>query len=214
MGHQGRRRRVPVPAAGVAGWSSTRTPAPTRVADHEDARRRRRCGCCTGPSPGSREDYAALRNNTAAAKLIEYTNHLTKEGVTARAAVEPLVLMVAPLAPHLAEELWRRLGHDTSLAHGPFPQADPAYLVEDTVEYPVQVNGKVRGAITVPRRRRRRRGRGRRAGRREGGGLPGRRHAEEGDRRRRASSSTSSSSRCYAQPSWRSVTPSFQILVM
>jgi leucyl-tRNA synthetase len=95
------------------------------------------------------EDYAALRNNTAAAKLIEYTNHLTKEGVSARAAVEPLVLMVAPLAPHLAEELWRRLGHETSLAHGPFPQADPAFLVEDTVEYPVQVNGKVRGRITV-----------------------------------------------------------------
>jgi leucyl-tRNA synthetase len=63
--------------------------------------------------------------------------------------VEPLVLMVAPLAPHLAEELWRRLGHETSLAHGPFPRADPAFLVEDTVEYPVQVNGKVRGRITV-----------------------------------------------------------------
>lgn len=98
---------------------------------------------------GVSEDYAALRNNTAAAKLIEYTNHLTKEGVTARAAIEPLVLMVAPLAPHLAEELWNRLGHDTPLAHGPFPVADPAYLVEDTVEYPVQVNGKVRGRITV-----------------------------------------------------------------
>lgn len=98
---------------------------------------------------GVSEDYAALRNNTAAAKLIEYTNHLTKEGVTARAAIEPLVLMVAPLAPHLAEELWRRLGHDTSLAHGPFPVADPAYLVEDTVEYPVQINGKVRSRITV-----------------------------------------------------------------
>jgi leucyl-tRNA synthetase len=95
-------------------------------------------------------DYAGLRNNTAAAKLIEYTNHLTKQGVTARAALEPLVLMVAPLAPHMAEELWRRLGHDTSLAHGPFPVADPQYLVEDTVEYPVQVNGKVRGHITVP----------------------------------------------------------------
>ena len=58
--------------------------------------------------------------------------------------------MVAPLAPHLAEELWQRLGHETSLAHGPFPVADPQYLVEDTVEYPVQVNGKVRGHITVP----------------------------------------------------------------
>ncbi|MBS1696134.1 MAG: leucine--tRNA ligase [Actinobacteria bacterium] len=99
---------------------------------------------------GVSEDYAALRNNTAAAKLIEYTNHLTKEGVAARAAVEPLVLMVAPLAPHLAEELWRRLGHDTTLAHGPFPVADPAYLVDDSVEYPVQVNGKVRGRVTVP----------------------------------------------------------------
>jgi leucyl-tRNA synthetase len=98
---------------------------------------------------GVSEDYAALRNNTAAAKLIEYTNHLTKEGVSARAAVEPLVLMVAPLAPHLAEELWRRLGHETSLAHGPFPVADERYLVDDTVELPVQVNGKVRGKITV-----------------------------------------------------------------
>ena len=98
---------------------------------------------------GVTEDYVALRNNTAAAKLIEYTNHLTKEGVSARAAIEPLVLMVAPLAPHLAEELWKRLGHDTSLAHGPFPVADPQYMVDDTIEFPVQVNGKVRGKITV-----------------------------------------------------------------
>ncbi len=98
---------------------------------------------------GVADDYAGLRNNTAAAKLIEYTNHLTKEGVTARAALEPLVLMVAPLSPHLAEELWQRLGHSKSLAHGPFPVADPQYLVDDTVEYPVQVNGKVRGRITV-----------------------------------------------------------------
>jgi leucyl-tRNA synthetase len=100
---------------------------------------------------GVSEDYAALRNNTAAAKLIEYTNHLTKEhrDSVPRAAAEPLVLMLAPLAPHLAEELWLRLGHTTSLAHGPFPEADSAYLVEDTVEYPVQVNGKVRGRVVV-----------------------------------------------------------------
>ena len=100
---------------------------------------------------GVSEDYAALRNNTAAAKLIEYTNHLTKKhrDSVPRAAVEPLVLMVAPLAPHLAEELWLRMGHTTSLAHGPFPQFDPAYLVDDTVEYPVQVNGKVRGRVVV-----------------------------------------------------------------
>lgn len=100
---------------------------------------------------GVSEDYVALRNNTAAAKLIEYTNHLTKQyrdGVP-RAAVEPLVLMLAPLAPHMSEELWLRLGHGRSLAHGPYPVADPAYLVDDTVEYPVQVNGKVRGRVVV-----------------------------------------------------------------
>lgn len=100
---------------------------------------------------GVSDDYVGLRNNTAAAKLIEYTNHLTKaypDGAPA-AAVEPLVLMAAPLAPHLAEELWRRLGHDDSLAHGPWPVLDESYLAEDTVEYPVQVNGKVRGRITV-----------------------------------------------------------------
>ncbi len=98
---------------------------------------------------GVAEDYAGLRNNTAVAKLIEYTNHLTKQSITARDGVEPLVLMLAPVAPHLAEEMWRRLGHDRSLAHGPFPQPDPQYLVDDTVEYPVQVNGKVRGRISV-----------------------------------------------------------------
>jgi leucyl-tRNA synthetase len=100
---------------------------------------------------GVSQDYASLRNNTAVAKLIEYTNHLTKQhrdGVP-RAAVEPLVLMLAPLAPHVAEELWQRLGNPASLAHGPFPVADSAYLVDDTVEYPVQVNGKVRGKVVV-----------------------------------------------------------------
>ena len=95
--------------------------SPTTSSDDETLRRLHRT------IAGVSEDYAALRNNTAAAKLIEYTNHLTKEhgrDVPAR-AVEPLVLMVAPLAPHLAEELWQRLGHDTSLAHGPFPQRRP-----------------------------------------------------------------------------------------
>ena len=98
---------------------------------------------------GVSADYPGLRNNTAIAKLIEYANHLTKQSVTAREAITPLVLMLAPVAPHLAEEMWRRLGHDRSLAHGPFPQADPRYLVDENVEYPVQVNGKVRGRISV-----------------------------------------------------------------
>ncbi|MBY6351536.1 leucine--tRNA ligase [Rhodococcoides corynebacterioides] len=96
-------------------------------------------------------DYAALRDNTAGAKLIELTNHLTKEypGGAPRSAVEPLVLMLAPLAPHIAEELWTLLGHDGSLAHGPFPTADETWLVDDTVDYPIQVNGKVRSRVSV-----------------------------------------------------------------
>ncbi|MFI9507078.1 leucine--tRNA ligase [Nocardia sp. NPDC052566] len=101
---------------------------------------------------GVDEDLAALRDNTAGAKLIELTNHLTKtypDGAP-RSVVEPVVLMVAPLSPHIAEELWERLGHTESLAHGPFPEADPALLVDESVEYPIQVNGKVRSRIQVP----------------------------------------------------------------
>jgi len=97
-------------------------------------------------------DYEGLRFNTAVAKLIELNNHLTKtmgDGIP-REVAEPLVLMMAPITPHVAEELWARLGHTTSLAYEPFPVADPALLVEDTVEYPVQVNGRVRGRVTVP----------------------------------------------------------------
>jgi len=60
------------------------------------------------------------------------------------------VLMLAPLAPHIAEELWSRLGHAESLAWEPFPLADPALLVDDMIEVPVQVNGKVRVVLSVP----------------------------------------------------------------
>jgi leucyl-tRNA synthetase len=98
---------------------------------------------------GVRDDMDGLRLNTAIAKLIELNNHLTKLGGCPLEIAEPLVLMVAPLAPHLAEELWAKLGHSQSLATEPFPVADPAMLVADTVEYPVQINGKVRSHITV-----------------------------------------------------------------
>ncbi|AEA28756.1 leucine--tRNA ligase [Pseudonocardia benzenivorans] len=102
---------------------------------------------------GVHEDFPALHYNTAAAKLIELNNHLTKvyggAGVP-RAVAEPLVLMLAPLAPHVAEELWAILGHDGSLAYEPFPVADARYLVAETAEYPIQFNGKVRSRITVP----------------------------------------------------------------
>ncbi len=100
-----------------------------------------------------REGMEKLRFNVAIAKITELNNHLTARypsGRVPRAVAEPLVQMLAPLAPHVAEELWSRLGHGSSLAHGPFPEADPAYLVDETVEVPVQVNGKVRTRVVVP----------------------------------------------------------------
>ncbi|MEV4637254.1 leucine--tRNA ligase [Actinoplanes sp. NPDC049548] len=98
---------------------------------------------------GVREDMDELRFNTAIAKLIQLTNTLTPLETTSREAVEPLVLMMSPFAPHLAEELWRKLGHDGTLAYTEFPVADPAQLVAESVTYPVQVNGKVRGRVEV-----------------------------------------------------------------
>ncbi|TNC18123.1 leucine--tRNA ligase [Georgenia sp. 311] len=95
-------------------------------------------------------EMSAMRVNTAIARLIVLNNHLTPMERSPREAVEPLLLMLAPVAPHIAEELWRRLGHEGSLAHEPFPVADPALLVEDTVTCVVQVAGKLRDKLEVP----------------------------------------------------------------
>jgi leucyl-tRNA synthetase len=97
-----------------------------------------------------RTEMDALRFNTAIAKLIELNNGVTKLDATPREVAEALVLMVAPLAPHLAEELWRKLGHDGTVTYVDFPVADPQYLVDETIEYPVQINGKVRSHVVVP----------------------------------------------------------------
>jgi leucyl-tRNA synthetase len=100
---------------------------------------------------GVRSDMEGLRFNTAIAKLIELTNRataVTAQG-TPRALAEPLAQMVSPFAPHVAEELWHRMGHGESLAYSDFPVADPALLVAESVTYPVQVNGKIRGRIEV-----------------------------------------------------------------
>ena len=99
---------------------------------------------------GVSTDYVEMAYNTAIAKLIVLTSHLTKSGQPVpRSVAEALVQMTAPLAPHISEEMWQRLGHPESLAHGPFPVADPALLVAEVVEYPIQVKGKVRARITV-----------------------------------------------------------------
>lgn len=98
-----------------------------------------------------REGMDSLRFNIAIARITELNNHLTQaypDGLP-RSLAGPLILMLAPLAPHLAEELWSRIGHDTSLAHAPYPEADPALLVDETVTVPVQVNGKVRATVEI-----------------------------------------------------------------
>ncbi|MFE3474853.1 leucine--tRNA ligase [Streptomyces bacillaris] len=99
---------------------------------------------------GAGQDMAAMRFNTAIAKVTELNNHLTKAGgPLSRSVAERLVLLIAPLAPHIAEELWRRLGHTDSVVHQDFPVADPAYVVDETVTCVVQIKGKVRARLEI-----------------------------------------------------------------
>jgi leucyl-tRNA synthetase len=96
------------------------------------------------------EDTPALSYNTAIAAMMEYMNVLRRgERVPARAEVEPMVQMVAPFAPHIAEELWEMLGHKTSVFDSRWPAFDASLLTSDTIELVVQVGGKTRGKIVV-----------------------------------------------------------------
>ncbi|RKN11904.1 leucine--tRNA ligase [Streptomyces radicis] len=98
---------------------------------------------------GVAQDLEQLRFNTAIAKITELNNHVTKIDRVPRAAAETLVRLIAPLAPHIAEELWSRLGHEGSVVHTSFPVADPAYVTDETVTCVVQVKGKVRARLDV-----------------------------------------------------------------
>ena len=75
---------------------------------------------------------------------------MTKLAEPPRSVMEPLVQMVAPVAPHIADEMWERMGGTGSLALGPFPVADKALLIEDTVTCVIQIKGKVRDRVDVP----------------------------------------------------------------
>ncbi|MEO9138791.1 MAG: leucine--tRNA ligase [Jatrophihabitans sp.] len=100
-----------------------------------------------------REGYDSLRFNTSIARITALNNSVTQaypDGGVPRAVAESLVLMLAPLAPHIAEELWSRLGHSDSLAWAAFPVVDQALLVDDMIKVPVQIKGKVRAVIVVP----------------------------------------------------------------
>ena len=102
------------------------------------------------------EDYEAFHFNTAIARLMELTNAIVKARESGLAGGEPyadavdtLVLLLAPVAPHIAEELWARRGHDYSVHQAPWPVADPALAAAETIELPVQVDGKLRDRLVV-----------------------------------------------------------------
>jgi leucyl-tRNA synthetase len=94
-------------------------------------------------------DVEQMSFNTAIARMMEFTNYFLKQPTRPKAAMESLVLLLSPFAPHIAEELWEALGHGQTLAFEPWPRYDKAALKEDTVEVPVQINGKLRGKIVV-----------------------------------------------------------------
>jgi leucyl-tRNA synthetase len=96
------------------------------------------------------DDIEKLSFNTAISRMMEFTNAFTTAETRPRAAMEPFVLLLAPFAPHIAEELWNILGHKDSLAYAPWPGYDEAKLVESEIEIPVQINGKVRAKLRIP----------------------------------------------------------------
>ena len=97
------------------------------------------------------EDIEKLSFNTAISRMMEFTNEISRQTPRPKSVLEPFVLLLAPFAPHIAEELWRLFGHTESLAYHPWPDYDESRLVEAVIEIPVQVNGKLRSRVKVPR---------------------------------------------------------------
>jgi leucyl-tRNA synthetase len=97
------------------------------------------------------EDLDQLKFNTAISQMMVFVNEVMKQPERPRALLEPFVLVLSPFAPHLGEELWQRLGHRESLAYAPWPAFNPDKCVEDTVTVAVQVNGKLRATLELPR---------------------------------------------------------------
>ena len=95
------------------------------------------------------EDISKLSLNTAISRMMEFTNFMSHEDSRPRSVLQQFVLLLSPFAPHVAEELWQALGNDTTLAYQPWPKHDESLLVEDTIEVPIQVNGKLKARIQV-----------------------------------------------------------------
>jgi leucyl-tRNA synthetase len=95
------------------------------------------------------EDIEGLRFNTAISQMMVFTNEMTKAEQRSRSLIEPFVLLLAPFAPHLAEELWEVLGHKPSVSQESWPIFDPSLIVSDRLTIPIQVNGKLRAKLDV-----------------------------------------------------------------
>ena len=97
------------------------------------------------------QDIDSLSFNTAIARMMEWVNFMTRQKKRPRSLIEPFLLILSPFAPHLAEELWRLLGHSSTLAYEPWPEYDEALTIDQVIEIPVQFNGKVRARVQVER---------------------------------------------------------------
>jgi leucyl-tRNA synthetase len=95
------------------------------------------------------QDMESLSYNTAISRLMEFVNFFTGQEIRPLSCMESFVLMLSPMAPHIAEEFWQALGHSESLAYAFWPSFDSKYVEENTIEMPVQINGRVRGRISV-----------------------------------------------------------------
>jgi leucyl-tRNA synthetase len=96
------------------------------------------------------DDLDAMRFNTAISAMMELVNFLTPRAERPKVVMEGLAQLLAPFAPHMAEELWQRLGHGETLAYAAWPVWDAERVKDDTVTYAVQVNGKLRGQLELP----------------------------------------------------------------
>jgi leucyl-tRNA synthetase len=96
------------------------------------------------------EDIEKLSFNTSVSAFMICVNELTDLKCNKRAVLEPLTVLIAPFAPHIAEELWSLLGHKDTVVYASFPQLDESVLVEDTFSYPVSFNGKTRFMLELP----------------------------------------------------------------
>src|SRR5690606_13303686 len=88
--------------------------------------------------------------NTSVSTFMIAVNELTAQKCTSHSVLEPLLILLSPYAPHIAEELWNRLGHNKSISTAVFPEFDPKYLIESSKKYPISFNGKVKFTLELP----------------------------------------------------------------